>query len=224
MRRKGLRFPPLCPSCGGAAAVSIRIENAFEYWEDEAKREKVLGFDVPFCEACARRHADELGKSSGVDFARRLFSEPGMALGALVVGGVGLAFLRDAVAKMSLTVFALACFPLGISYWLLRQSWMRRPGDFLPARTSVTARIDFGDIASEAFEPEWLRFRVERGDYALAFRSANAERLWDPGGGEAIAARQKRAWKERRNRWLLWAAGAAVIVLSLLSWLMGWDS
>jgi hypothetical protein len=224
VRRAGLRFPGVCPACGAGAAVPIRIEKAFEYWEDEERRERLVVHSILFCEACADQHAGESRKASWVEWTRRLFSEPGMALGAIVVGGVGLAFLRDALEKLSLLVFALACFPLGISYWLWRQSWNRKPSAFLAPSTSVSSQVDFSDVASEAFEPEWIRFGARREDYAAAFRAANAERLWDPGGGEAVAARQKRAWREKRNRWLIWGLAAAVVLLAVLSSLFGWDS
>lgn len=221
----GIQFPPQCPACGGEGAVTVPIVKAFPpRTEDEEEREGVVSFNISFCESCALRHAKEQRRPGIIDHLRRLCSNPGNALGATIVGVIGLFFIREALAKLSLALFVFSLLPIGIALWLLRLNWNLQPSKFLPPPTSVTASVDFGEYASKEFEPLWLQFSFQSDGYARAFRELNAARLWDPGGGVAMAARQKRAWKEKRNQWAYWIFAGFVLLLSLVSWLMGWDS
>lgn len=224
VRLQGLAFPRICPACGNAASGPIRIRKAFTWSDEDEIHERLIEFDVWFCARCLKEHESSERKPTALDFLRRLFSAPGTALGALVVGGVGLAFLQEALMKMSLLVLSMAGFALGMSWWLFRQSWNERPGQHLPPPTPVTGKVDFGDIESQEFEAPWLRFRFARQDYADAFRGLNAERIWDPGGGEAMAARQQRAWQEKRRQWMFWAFAAMALCFAILAWWMDWDS
>lgn len=221
---EGIAFPRMCPACGGRGEVVIPRAKAFQRGDHEdGVHEVVVEFPVLYCRGCAEKDARER-KTSGVwDALRRLCTDPGTVLGAVVVGVVGLLFLEDGLKKLSPLVVGFSLLPLGTAWFLLRQSWNKAPGRFLPPPTTVTASVDFSDSCAAEYEPEWLRFTFQHAGYAAAFRELNAGRLWDPGGGEAMAARQKRAWKAKRMRWILWAAGGALGVWMVLSWVMGWD-
>lgn len=224
VRIAGLEFPRVCPACGQGASTLISIRKAFVSHDEDSPEDYVLHFDVYFCRDCAARHEREEWKPGPLDLIKRLFSDPGTAGGAIIVGVVGLLFLKESLLKVSPALLAFSLLPLGIAFWLLRRNWEQGAKKFLPPPTSVTSHIDFSDIAAEEYEPDWIRFRLLREDYASAFRKANEQRIWDPGGGEAMAARQKREWSAKRNQWFFWAFAAVVLALSILSWLMGWDS
>lgn len=225
VRMAGLLFPSQCAACGAEGAVPIRIAKAFLRGDDdEGSREEVLQFEVKLCASCAIRHQSEKRERSLFDWLRQAFSDPGTALGASIVGGVGCLFLVEALKKASLAVLLFSLLPLLIAYYLFRVSWNKQASKFLPPPTTVSSCVDFSDFQHRQYEPVWLHFYFSSPSYAEAFRQLNASRLWDPGGGEAVAARQKRAWMEKRNRWLGWALGILLLGFGLLSWLLGWDS
>ncbi len=216
-------FPRLCPSCGAAGDRRLRCEKCI-YFSDEESPEThtVLAYEPWFCAACAGRHELERWKPGPLDYAKRLFGGSGEALGGVIVLGVGLFFLREALEKLSLVLLAFSALPLGTGSWLLRNNWLRNAPCFVKGPTSVTGKVDFTGDQSAEFEPAWARFEFAHPAYAQAFREINRAHLWDPSSGEAVAARQRRAWAEKKRSWYLRIALAALVLFGLASWWFGW--
>jgi hypothetical protein len=220
----GLAFPRLCPSCGQIGTVSVPRQKFVRAGGDEEEpTDRVFSHAPWFCASCAARHHRELRRPTPLEMFKRLFTNPGLAGGGIFVFIIGLFFLKDAFLKLSPLLAAVALFPLGIGASLLRQSWNLNAGRYLPPPTSVTESFDFSSDRSAEFEPPWASFSFARPEVAEAFRALNAGRLWSAASGEAMAARQKRAWADKKRKWLTRAAIAAVCLYALLAWLFNWN-
>jgi hypothetical protein len=150
-----------------------------------------------------------------------LFDESGRGIAGVVVLGIGIwvasRMLQRPPERLAEVLFAailpVAACLVGATLWL--SAWSAARYLSVPEPTSVTGAMDFSDILAEKFEPAWRTFRFRNADYAERFREANADRLWNPAGAAAQAAKRKRVRSE--NRWGL-AAGVAIVLL-VLWWL-----
>ena len=220
----GLEFPRRCVNGHGAGEARAERAKVFFYREDEGEdRHEVVSYEVWLCGSCAAAHERERWRPGVADYAKRLFAGGGEVLGGGIVGVVGLFFLKEAVVKLSPVLLVFSCWPLGTAWFLIVRNWKRQAHRFVGPATSVMEGIDFTDDQAAEFEPAWARFTFRDASYAEAFRETNRERIWNPGGAEAVVARQKRAWAERQRRWW-WKVGVAALVLfGLAAWWFGWD-
>ncbi|MCS6938719.1 MAG: hypothetical protein NZM94_05570 [Roseiflexus sp.] len=229
-RLRDLTLPPRCPACGAAAGVPLRVERVFAR---ERRRRGIIAdtargvttfhvaaINVPFCTACAARHmAERAATEAPPSPLRTTVAMYGVvaliALAAALVFGVfiwnelaggwrpTLTFAASIAAGC--TVFAGWFFVQAVNVW--------RASITLPP-TSITAAFDFGDRQTRRFEPEWREYRLRHAGYARAFIQANAARLWDDEGPQAIrAARLRRIADSLR----IVAAAALVVVFVLLA-------
>ena len=220
----GLEFPRMCPACGGRGEVRLECAKSLRGVDsDDQEIWTVLTHRPWFCAACAAAHERERWRPGIGDYGRRLVAGGGEMLGAAVALGVGLLFLKDAVVKLSLVLLVFSALPLGVAWYLIRKNWQAQAYRCVAPPTAVTGAVDFTEDQAAEFEPAWVRFTFRNAAYAEAFREVNRKRIWNPGGGEAVAARQKRAWAERQRRWMYTAVGVAVVVFGIAAWWFGWD-
>lgn len=229
-RLRDITLPPRCPACGAAAGVPLRVERIFVR---ERRRRgiitdtargvttfHVVSITVPFCTACAARHMAErattevqpsplrttvamYGVIALVALAAALVF--GMFIWNEIAGGWRPALTFAASIMAGCTVFAGWFIVQAVNVW--------RASITLPP-TSITAAFDFGDRQTRRFEPEWREYRLRNAGYAHAFTQANAARLWDDEGPQAMrAARLRRIAGALR----IVAAAALVVVFVLLA-------
>jgi hypothetical protein len=227
-RLRNITLPPRCPSCGGAAGVTLRVERVFAR---ERRRRgittdmprgvttfHVASINVPFCTACAARHMAERASAEPVPSPLRTTAAMyGVVAGvALVAALIFALFIWNASAggwRPTLTFAASIAVGCAVfAGWFAVQAINAlRAGATLPP-TSITAAFDFSDRQVRRFEPEWREYRLRHAGYARLFMQANAARLWDETGPLAMrAARLRRIADSLRV-----AAAAALIVLFVL--------
>jgi hypothetical protein len=229
-RLRDIALPPRCPACGAAAGVPLRVERVFAR---ERRRRGVVtdtargvttfhiaSINVPFCTACAARHmAERAATEPPPSPLRTTVAMYGVvALVALAAALVFAVFIWNELAggwRSTLTfAAAIATGCTVFAGWFAVQAmnaW--RASATLPP-TSITAAFDFGDRQMRRFEPEWREYRLRHAGYARAFIQANAARLWDDEGPQAIrAARLRRIADSLR----IVAAAALVVAFVLLA-------
>lgn len=223
-----LTLPPICPACGAAASVPLRIERVFAR---ERRRRGVISaaprgittyhcavLTVPFCHACAARHMAE--RAAAADAPRSYLRSTAfmygvvaaMALaGALVFGS----FVWNAYPggwRPALTFAAsIAAGCAAFAGWFAHQVVNTLRAGATPPPTSVTAAFDFGDNQAARFEPEWRVYRLRNVTYTRAFQQANAARIWDETG-----PRFARAARLRHFAGMLRIAAAAVLLVAFI--------
>ena len=218
----GLEFPRRCPACGGAGEVRLARAKVFHDRDGDGDGSPSVETYTPwFCGDCAALHQRELWRPGPADYFKRFFAS-GEVLGALVAGVVGLFFFKEAVVKLSLILFFFSLWPLGVAWFLISRNWKRQAYRFAAPPTSITSSVDFSDDQSAEFEPAWASFEFRDAAYAAAFRELNRERVWSPASAEAVAARQKRAWANRKRQWLYGAILGVFILLAIAAWWMDW--
>ena len=207
-------FAPICPNCSNPADRSILVQKVFERTIDDGDTTKVVRpvseYRVPFCSACAQRHTDET-KPITIDlYARRLLFSDGTVLGALIVCGIAVAFMMDALRTFRLGPLVFSLLPWTVGGYLLRGVWNQNAYMTVRQPTSVSSAVNFSDDLSAAYEPPWRAFMFRNMHYAALFRQTNSDRLWDPGSEEARVAHQKRLRSDRRVKWVIGTVLATV--------------
>lgn len=233
-RLRDLTLPPRCPSCGAAAHIVLRVERVFVR---ERRRRGIINdtmrgvttfhvasINVPFCTACAARHmAERAATEISPSPLRAIAATYGIiALAALVAALVFTLFIWNGIAggwRPALTFAAsIATGCVVFAGWFTVQAVNAWRAGLTPPPTSVTAMFDFGDRQSRRFEPEWREYRLGHVGYARAFVQANAARLWDDAGPQAIrAAHLRRAADSLR----IAAAAVLIVVFVLLALQVG---
>lgn len=229
-RLRDITLPPRCPACGAAAGVPLRVERVFAR---ERRRRGIITdaargvttfhvatINVPFCTACAARHmAERAATESPPSPLRTTVVMYGVvalvALAAALVFGM---FIWNELAggwRPTLTFAAsIAAGCAVFAGWFAVQAANAWRASITLPPTSITAAFDFGDRQTHRFEPEWREYRLRHAGYARAFIQANAARLWDDEGPQAIrAARLRRIVGSLR----IVAAAALVVVFVLLA-------
>lgn len=216
-------FPNVCAKCSAPAPRTLAVERVFTIFEEGSDGNywvhSIAAYRVPFCEECVSRHRTE---SKPVPAWRRirgaLFDESGRGIAGVILLGIGIWVASTIVQRppqrlaeiLFASILPVAACLVGGTLWL--SAWSAARYLAVPEPTSVTGTMDFSDILSESFEPAWRTFRFRNADYARLFREANADRVWNPTGAAAKAARKKRERSE--NRWGL-VAGVAIVLLAL---------
>src|SRR4051812_5682499 len=95
-----LRFPVVCPNCGQAAGVLVRVERAFLFlvhsYDDSpnSTEQSIDTFHVPFCPPCARKQGQQQRPPNGLLPLRRVLSRA-EGFAGLVVLAIGGMFIPD---------------------------------------------------------------------------------------------------------------------------------
>jgi hypothetical protein len=160
-RLRNITLPPRCPSCGGAAGVTLRVERVFAR---ERRRRgittdmprgvttfHVASINVPFCTACAARHMAERATAEPVPSPLRTTAAMyGVVAGVALVAALFFAvFIWNASAggwRPTLTFAASIAVGCAVfAGWFAVQAINAlRAGATLPP-TSITAAFDFSD-------------------------------------------------------------------------------
>lgn len=217
-RGVGLRFPALCPACGGPAAGELPVRKVFARHHDESPTTYVVQrIAVPFCAPCIARHrAEEETQTRAEQLRRALLSEMGFA--ALFPGAAALfvwaKLALPAVARGDAVEIAVfggvgALFAL-ISLACARAAWHRTARERVPPQTSVTRAFDYSDDLSDTFDDPRFVYAIHDPTFFHEFRTRNAELAWDPASPRARSAARKRTL-------LYVAVGTALLLVA------GWD-
>ncbi|NWG22634.1 MAG: hypothetical protein HXY39_20195 [Chloroflexi bacterium] len=225
---RDLTLPPICPACGAAASVPLRIERVFAR---ERRRRGVIStaprgittyhcvaLTVPFCHACAARHMAERAAAADTPpshlrstaFMYGVVAAVAMA-GALLFG----AFVWNAYPggwRPALTFAAsIAAGCAAFAGWFAHQVINTLRAGATPPPTSITAVFDVSDNQAARFEPEWRVYRLRNATYARAFAQANAAWLWDE-----TSPRFARAARLRHLAGTLRVATIAVLLVAFI--------
>jgi len=217
-------FPKVCAKCCALARRTLAVERVFTSFEEGSDGNywyhSVAAYRVPFCEECVSRHRAE---RKPVPAWRRirgaLFDESGQGIAGVIVLGIGIWVASTIVQRppqrlaeiLFASILPVAACLVGGTLWL--SAWSAARYLAVPEPTSVTGAMDFSDILSESFEPAWRTFRFRNADYARLFREANVDRVWNPTGAAAKAARRK------RQKWAnLWGWVGAILLGMLALW------
>jgi hypothetical protein len=212
------RFPDTCPACLAHADSWLLIERtqALEVSDGESHStdRSVVGHRVAFCRACVARHREESPPANPWTPLKRLLGGGEGIAGAFIVG-IGLFFVLEALKDLSLLLLLFSLLPLTVGGLLMRQTWRANHHLSVTPETSVIDSVSWTALLSLDYEPAWRAFRFRHAAYAERFRAANAERLWNPRGAEALTAKRRRA---RREHWMK-VLGPVVIGALVLWWL-----
>jgi hypothetical protein len=209
------RFPDLCPSCGGKANAPVLVQKVFHFASDDGEDAPTVQYLRPlFCAGCASRHHQEQRPVPSWTPLLRLVKGGGTGIAGLIVFGIGLYFVSEAISSFSLLLAGFALLPLAVGWILFMVNWRDTRHLAVSEATSVSKSVDFTPSLEESYEPSWRAFFFQREDYAARFRELNGDRLWDPGGQEARKAAKRRA----RTGDLKIAAVVAGVILILI-WL-----
>lgn len=217
-----LRYPPLCANCGGPESHRIRCTKVFRRTHGDDPTTYVTAHaDVPFCAACANRHAAQSQPRTWWADVLSSFSTAdmfGAVMPAIAAAFVVWLALKDAVAGHGVRVpwlLAIAAV-FGLIAWLQRRHvWDATRHLRVPPQTDVARAFDFSDDVSGAFEPPRFVCTMRDARFADALLQLNADRVWVATSPQAVAEKRR---AERR----MWAVGGVVLLLFLASLVWDW--
>lgn len=191
-----LSWPPVCAACGGVASTRLPVTRIFARdWRLPSSRsphtfhiQSVRTLEVPFCSACAARHARDVQPVGALRSMISIFTTPFVfpvvaavlacvtyvAPGAL---GPATALVAAPSSAGAAVVFFLAA--LGFSALVWHQTRRRR----IPRPTAITGAFDFSDNLGPFLGQERRVYGMENDRFATAFSKANAPRVWDSSRG-----------------------------------------
>ena len=186
-----LRWPPLCPGCGGAASERLPITKVFlRDWRRRRRKDvddvTLYAFrtiHVPFCSACASRHRQLVQRIGTVRRILSYFSTIYVVPLAIAIFAVLLYVLpwllgpaADIVARPTrptqVAVFAAFAALFAALVWY--QTRRAR----IPPQTDVTTTFDFSDNMGNIVRGEHRVYAMSNMKFAETFKAANADRLW----------------------------------------------
>ncbi len=208
----GLRYPPLCPCCGAAAADPLPIAKGFMYnrgdTDDAGWRYRIAQATPLFCRSCLDRHRSEAVPVTGMDRLKSvIFSElaiPGFGTAAFtlfLLHDKAATLLRDVPRQWPVLAFIGGL--LLVAAQCLRSAWANNAHRRMPMQTETSRAFDFGDNGDSPFETTARTYAIRNGEHAAALKRLNAER-----SAGLLGPTQRR--RESRASWVTAAVIAAL--------------
>lgn len=214
-RVDGAEFPPLCPSCGGAASQRLEITKVFRDTDSDGPTTYCLrSARVPFCDACIARHRAQEQPHSLLDTVLSGFASMDMlgavfpALAALFLGYLALGDALHGRGTRFLVEIGIAAVFALIAWGQGRSVWEQTARFRVPPQSDVTRAFDFSDDTGSVFESARFTCTIRNDRFANAFRILNVDREWSAHSPQAVAER-------KRSKRLLWLFGAVLLVVAL---------
>ncbi len=209
-----LRYPPLCPHCGAAAADPLPIAKVFMYnhghTADAGWRYRIAQATPLFCRSCLARHRSEAVPVTGMDRLKSVvFSE--LAIPGFGTATFALFLLHDKAASLlrdvprQWPVLAFIAVLLLVAVQCLRSAWADNAHRRVPRQTETSRAFDFGDNGDSPFGTTARTYAIRNGEHAAALERLNAGR-----SAGLLGPAQR-----RRESLAFWVTAAIIAALAL---------
>jgi hypothetical protein len=180
-----LKWPGICPNCGGPASERIPISKIFRPVagvEAGSGPDFVTRIDVPFCTACAERQR-HLAQPPGVfDGWLAVFTSPlvisfGFATAFAVIAFRVWAGMSADEVWAKLAGLALVAFFVLVAAWSVVAAWRSARFFRVPRQTEITRAFDFSDNLGNLVAGQRRAYAIRNAAFAEAFATANHDHL-----------------------------------------------